>query len=90
MIVQLLMGDIPERSLFAQPELTGELRKYFLLARAVRLGDLESYNKTVATHSAAFARDDTVGAFLSSHVVFIYHVFLFWKSWPWWFVCATM
>jgi 26S proteasome regulatory subunit N3 len=59
-IVQLLMGEIPERSLFAQTELAGALRPYFLLARAVRLGDLESYNKAVSTYSASFARDDTV------------------------------
>jgi 26S proteasome regulatory subunit N3 len=59
-IVQLLMGEIPERGVFEQNELAKELRPYFLLARAVRLGDLESYNKAVATYSAQFTRDDTV------------------------------
>ena len=59
-IVQLLMGEIPERSVFAQTELARELHPYFLLARSVRLGDLEGYNKAVTAHSAVFTRDETV------------------------------
>ena len=59
-IVQLLMGDIPERSIFTQPKMGAHLRPYFLLAKAVRLGDLESYNKAVQEHSAVFLRDGTL------------------------------
>ncbi len=58
-IVQLLMGEIPDRSVFFQPGLARELLPYFFLARAVRLGDLEAYNKAVAAHTAQFARDET-------------------------------
>ena len=58
-IVQLLMGEIPERSVFTQPNMAGQLRPYFLLAKAVRLGDLHSYNKAVAEHKSQFTRDGT-------------------------------
>ncbi len=58
-IVQLLMGEIPDREVFFQAGLEKELHPYFLLARAVRLGDLEAYNKAVAAHTAQFARDET-------------------------------
>jgi 26S proteasome regulatory subunit N3 len=53
------MGEIPDREVFFQPGLEKELHPYFLLARAVRLGDLEAYNKAVAANAAQFARDET-------------------------------
>ena len=59
-IVQLLMGEIPERSVFTQEGLERELRPYFLLAKAVRVGDLEAYNQSVNKHAAAFTRDGTL------------------------------
>lgn len=47
-IVQLLMGDIPERSTFNQPEYRLPLRPYLLLTQAVRTGDLKQFNNVVA------------------------------------------
>ena len=35
-IVQLLMGDIPERSLFNQPTMSRALQPYFALTQSVR------------------------------------------------------
>lgn len=59
-IVQLLMGEIPERAVFRQEELAVALRPYLLLAKAVRVGNLEAYNAAVAKHHDALSRDGTL------------------------------
>jgi 26S proteasome regulatory subunit N3 len=59
-VVQLLMGEIPERSDFALPESKIALAPYLVLSRAVRHGDIAEFKATVATHSAVFARDSTL------------------------------
>jgi len=56
-IVQLLMGDIPERSLFNQPELRNALKPYLALTQAVRNGDLIQFNKVVEQYGEAFQAD---------------------------------
>lgn len=56
-IVQLLMGDIPERSLFNQPVLRAALKPYLGLTQAVRDGDVQEFERFVAANAAAF-RDD--------------------------------
>jgi 26S proteasome regulatory subunit N3 len=58
-IVQLLMGDIPERSMFNQPDLMNSLKPYFHLTQAVRNGDLIQFNKVVEEYSNAFQQDKT-------------------------------
>ncbi|KAI9816547.1 MAG: 26S proteasome non-ATPase regulatory subunit [Pycnora praestabilis] len=58
-VVQLLMGDIPDRLIFRQPSLERALQPYFLLVQAVRVGDLEGFLKTVQMHSSTFRRDGT-------------------------------
>ncbi|KAH0550967.1 hypothetical protein GP486_007666, partial [Trichoglossum hirsutum] len=58
-VVELLMGDIPDRALFRQPTLERALHPYFLLVQAVRVGDLEAFLNTVQTHSSTFRRDGT-------------------------------
>ncbi|KAI9841478.1 MAG: 26S proteasome non-ATPase regulatory subunit [Thelocarpon superellum] len=58
-VVELLMGDIPDRAVFRQPSLERALQPYFLLVQGVRVGDLESFLHTVQTHSATFRRDGT-------------------------------
>lgn len=59
-VVQLLMGEIPERSIFALPESKAALAPYLSLSRAVRHGDVSEFKATVASHSAVFARDSTL------------------------------
>ncbi|XP_049849653.1 uncharacterized protein LOC126319968 isoform X1 [Schistocerca gregaria] len=59
-IVQLLMGEIPERSLFLQKDLIGRLRPYLQLTAAVRYGDLGAFNRYIAHHDAVFTRDKTI------------------------------
>lgn len=58
-VVELLMGDIPERSLFRQPSLELALHPYFKLVQAVRVGDLKTFNKIVEAHTDAFRKDGT-------------------------------
>ncbi|KAJ1995310.1 26S proteasome non-ATPase regulatory subunit, partial [Coemansia thaxteri] len=47
-IVELLMGNIPERSLFRLPVLRKPLQPYFELAQAVRVGDLSQFQDVVS------------------------------------------
>ncbi|KAG0263996.1 26S proteasome non-ATPase regulatory subunit [Actinomortierella ambigua] len=56
-IVQLLMGDIPERSLFRQPVLRKALTPYLQITQAVRVGDLTKFQEALTQHSATFHKD---------------------------------
>lgn len=58
-VVELLMGDIPDRSIFRQPTLERAMHPYLLLAQAVGVGDLDGFLNIVNTHSAAFRKDGT-------------------------------
>ena len=58
-IVELLMGDIPDRATFRQPSLEHALQPYLQLVQAVRIGDLESFLKTVQEYKDVFRRDGT-------------------------------
>lgn len=58
-IVQLLMGEVPPRSIFAQKGLRKALRPYFALAKQVRIGDLSSFRKTVSQYANVYKRDKT-------------------------------
>ena len=58
-IVELLMGDIPDRATFRQPSLERALQPYLQLVQAVRGGDLESFVKIVQANNATFRRDGT-------------------------------
>lgn len=40
-VVELLMGDIPERSIFSQAKLENALEPYFKLVQAVRAGEMQ-------------------------------------------------
>ncbi|CRK41484.1 hypothetical protein BN1708_001808 [Verticillium longisporum] len=59
LVVELLMGDIPERSTFRQPTLELALQPYFLLVQAVRVGNLEDFETIIADHADVFRRDGT-------------------------------
>jgi len=58
-VVELLMGDIPERSLFRHPVLEKALRGYFDIVKAVRTGSLSQFQTTLSTHAASFESDKT-------------------------------
>ncbi|KAK0384592.1 hypothetical protein NLU13_8678 [Sarocladium strictum] len=59
LVVELLMGDIPDRATFRQPALEDALHPYFLLVQAVRVGNLEDFETTIADHADTFQRDGT-------------------------------
>ncbi|KAJ6287191.1 26s proteasome non-atpase regulatory subunit 3 [Bipolaris maydis] len=58
-VVELLMGDIPERDVFSQPRLERAMEPYFRLVQAVRVGDLQGFLKVVQQSSSVFHRDGT-------------------------------
>lgn len=58
-IVQLLMGDIPERSVFNQPETRHVLKPYLSLTQAVRNGDITQFSQVVSSNANAFKADKT-------------------------------
>ncbi|KAL2259393.1 hypothetical protein VTK26DRAFT_6954 [Humicola hyalothermophila] len=59
LVVELLMGDIPDRATFRQPNMETALRPYFLLVQAVRVGNLEDFETIIADHGDTFRRDGT-------------------------------
>ena len=54
-----LLGDIPERATFDQPELRSALTPYLALTTAVRHGDLLEFEKVVEANAALFKVDKT-------------------------------
>jgi 26S proteasome regulatory subunit N3 len=56
-VTQLLMGDIPERSIFRQEGLTHSLKPYFQLTQAVRVGDMKLFDETIDEFSTKFEND---------------------------------
>ena len=56
LIVQLLLGEIPERATFDQPSLRRSLLPYLALTTAVRHGDLLEFEKTVQMHAELFKK----------------------------------
>lgn len=63
-IVQLLMGDIPERPLFHQKGLIVPLAPYMQLTQAVRFGDLVAFKNCLKKHNETFVRDKTLNLIL--------------------------
>ncbi|PIL25043.1 hypothetical protein GSI_12931 [Ganoderma sinense ZZ0214-1] len=58
-VVELLMGDIPERSLFRHPVLEKALTGYFEIVKAVRNGSLSQFQTTLSRYAAQFEADKT-------------------------------
>ncbi|GAA5862041.1 hypothetical protein JCM1840_006917 [Sporobolomyces johnsonii] len=59
-VVELLMGEIPERRIFREQVLRKALRPYFEIAQAVRVGDIQAFNTALTSHSATFTADRTL------------------------------
>ncbi|PWA45272.1 26S proteasome regulatory subunit, C-terminal [Artemisia annua] len=58
-IVRLLLGEIPERTVFMQKGMEKALRPYFELTNAVRIGDLELFKTKAEKFSSTFTSDRT-------------------------------
>ncbi|KAG9457722.1 hypothetical protein H6P81_002230 [Aristolochia fimbriata] len=58
-IVRLLLGEMPERTVFMQTGMKKALRPYFELTNAVRIGDLELFRNVAEKFSSTFSTDRT-------------------------------
>ncbi|KAL0383920.1 UNVERIFIED_CONTAM: putative 26S proteasome non-ATPase regulatory subunit [Sesamum radiatum] len=58
-IVRLLLGEIPERTVFMQKGMEKALRPYFELTNAVRIGDLELFKAVAEKFATTFSSDRT-------------------------------
>ncbi|KAI4245757.1 MAG: hypothetical protein L6R40_002285 [Gallowayella cf. fulva] len=58
-VVELLMGDIPDRAIFRQASLEHAMQPYLNLVQAVRVGKIDGFLSVVQTHNAIFRRDGT-------------------------------
>jgi 26S proteasome regulatory subunit N3 len=58
-VVELLMGDIPDRAIFRQPSLEKALQPYLQLVQAVSSGDVIGFQNLVQRYNAEFRKDNT-------------------------------
>ncbi|KAK5061034.1 hypothetical protein LTR84_007575 [Exophiala bonariae] len=58
-VVELLMGDIPDRAVFRQPSLEKSLQPYLQLVLAVSSGDVSGFQNLVQKYNSTFRKDDT-------------------------------
>lgn len=56
-IVQLLIGEIPEKTIFQQKGMIKALKPYFDLSAAVRIGDLAAFQSVVKQNEDIFRKD---------------------------------
>ncbi|KAL8874055.1 MAG: hypothetical protein Q9174_000560 [Haloplaca sp. 1 TL-2023] len=58
-VVELLMGDIPDRAIFRQSSIEQSMQPYLNLVQAVRVGKIDGFLNVVQTHNVTFRRDGT-------------------------------
>lgn len=58
-VVELLMGDIPDRAIFRQPSLEKPLAPYLQLVQAVSSGDVTGFQNLVQKYNSTFRADNT-------------------------------
>lgn len=56
-IIQLLIGEIPELSIFEDPKLMKSLKPYSAVTKAVRLGDLTIFNDALVKYGKHLKKD---------------------------------
>jgi 26S proteasome regulatory subunit N3 len=56
-IVELLMGDIPNRQVFSNPEYKQALLPYYQIVTSVKQGDMITFKNLLVKHQALFAAD---------------------------------
>lgn len=57
-VTRLLMGEVPERSLFYDTDMRKELEPYFYLVKSVRNGSVAEFDKVTQSFAEKFERDD--------------------------------
>lgn len=63
-VIELLMGDIPDLKTFTEKDFARHLLPYKAITKAVRAGDLVQFNAALETHKDAFVRDKTYNLIL--------------------------
>ncbi|CAO1612779.1 unnamed protein product [Sympodiomycopsis kandeliae] len=63
-VVELLMGDIPERSVFRMDVLKKALTPYLEIVQAVRVGDLQLFQTCLNKYTTLFQKDATYSLIL--------------------------
>jgi 26S proteasome regulatory subunit N3 len=58
-VVELLLGEIPDKATFRNPQLHKALQPYFQLTQAVRTGHLAKFNQVVEKFSDQFIKENT-------------------------------
>ena len=58
-VVQLLMGEIPDRHVFFTKGMQTELAPYLAITQAVRRGDLAVFNSVVSEQASLLQNDNT-------------------------------
>ncbi|KAK9468734.1 proteasome regulatory subunit C-terminal-domain-containing protein [Lipomyces arxii] len=58
-IIELLMGDIPERQLFREKVYGNALEPYMDLVKSVRVGHVPQFSETIEKYGATFKKDGT-------------------------------
>ncbi|VDO09380.1 unnamed protein product [Rodentolepis nana] len=58
-VVELLLGELPDRSIFRQPEFKDALHPYFQLTQSIHAGDLGQFNNVLKTYLRQFNHDKT-------------------------------
>jgi 26S proteasome regulatory subunit N3 len=56
-IVELLMGEIPNRQIFSQSFLQKPLSPYFQIVNCVKSGDMETFKKILNKYEKVFQQD---------------------------------
>lgn len=59
-VVQMLMGEIPDRSIFNSQDLRKGLVPYFELVKAVRSGDMKEFDLNLQKRGQVYERDGTL------------------------------
>ncbi len=58
-VVELLLGEIPDKAVFRVPHLKKPLQPYFQLTQAVRTGNLARFNEVLDKFGAKFQKENT-------------------------------
>lgn len=56
-IVELLMGEIPNRQVFSQADFKKPLLPYYQIVASVKQGDMETFKKLSAKYASLFQSD---------------------------------
>jgi 26S proteasome regulatory subunit N3 len=58
-VVELLLGEIPDKAIFRNPQMKKTLQPYLLLTQAVRTGNLARFNEVLEKFGDKFIKENT-------------------------------